>query len=237
MSALHTRCAVHGARRPSVGVRSDGRAVSALLAAAVLLLPRPQPGAAQARRSIGGARCAKWATRFATRKRHPGTLRFIIALVRVSGRHWHDRRVHDAVRRESRRLRQGLRGHAVSGAHHSVDLRQLHLRPSRRSLRREAQSDDDARAVDRAARGHDRGAGKDGVLARRARDRTEFRRRSDRGASGAARPRARCRSRALLQSDAAVVARGGDRRPAHLGHHRRRTRIVASARRSPIAPP
>ena len=94
--------AVHLARRPRVGVRADGRAVSAFLAAAVHLLPRPQSGAARdadrlaprgARRRPHDSRRAPASGRAALHHR----------VVRLSGRDRNDRWLHDAVRREGRR--------------------------------------------------------------------------------------------------------------------------------------
>ena len=70
---------VHAARRPRVGVRADRRAVSAVLAAAVLLLPRPQSGAARDADRLARRACAKWVTRIRDARQHPGALRFIIA--------------------------------------------------------------------------------------------------------------------------------------------------------------
>src|SRR6185437_13891735 len=151
-------------------------------------------------------------------------------VVRLPGRDRDDRWIHDAVRGEGRRLRQGLGGHAIPRAHGSVDLRQLRVRSSRRSVRREAQSDDDAALVDRFARPDDRRARQVGVLAGRARDRSQFRRGADGGAAGAARTRTGRRGRALLQPDAPLVARGGGRRPIDLGTHGRRPGVSTGHR-------
>ena len=133
MDALRSHRAVHVAWRPRVGVRADGIVVPALLAAAVCLLPRSQSSTAWnadrlAPRISGGRRDDS--------RRAPTSGRAPVhhCVVCLSGRDRNDRWIHDVVCGQSRGLRQGFRDHAVSRVDDSVDFRQLHLRPSRRSV-------------------------------------------------------------------------------------------------------
>ena len=183
-----------------------------------------------ARRSTGAAQCARSVTRFATRKQHPGALRFIIAsfvyqdaigtivgfmtlyAVKAVGFDKGSEITLFLVLTVPSIFGSYIYGYLVDrlGAKRSLMMTLVLWIVS--------------------ARGHDRRARQERVLARRAGDRSQLRRGSDRRTSGAAGSRARRRGRTVLQPDASLVARRGDRRSAHLGSHRRRTRVVVRHR-------
>src|SRR6267154_3699110 len=210
------RSPFHYARWPCFDIRADCASFSAVLAAAVSLLPGSQRDPRKEARGVapGIPGCSAHVGRG---KKISRNFAVHSDIVPVSGRHGNDHREHGSLRNFRDGIREGLGGDALRHSDGSSCHRELWHWSTGRSLRTQANSIVGPCRLDPAPYLDDRRSIKNCLLDRGRMHRPDLRRRCYGGTSAPSQPGSRCRGGTFLQPHGSFITSCGSCRSIRVG--------------------